>query len=153
MSSHVLLDTGPLSLATNPRYSPEAEQVADWIQSLVSKGTRIVVPEIADYELRRELLRAEKLRGIRRLDDLKDAEESVDYLPITTACMLRAARFWAECRKQGKPTADDKDLDGDVILAAQASLLLDEGKDAVIATTNVAHLSMFVPAKKWSEIG
>jgi len=47
------------------------------------------VPEIADYEVRRELLRADKLHGIDRLNLVK----TTAYLPITTAVMLKAAEF------------------------------------------------------------
>ena len=94
-------------------------------------------------ELRRELLRAEKVAGLRRLDALVEA---LDYLPITTAAMRQAAVFWAEARRQGRPTADDKALDGDVILAAQAVLAKTEDGVAIVATENVGHLSRFVTA-------
>ena len=67
--------------------------------------------------------------------------------------MLKAAQFWAQVRKQGMPTADDKALDGDVILAAQAILIQDEGHEVIIATTNVGHLSRLAQAKKWRNIG
>ncbi|MGH9815226.1 MAG: type II toxin-antitoxin system VapC family toxin [Candidatus Acidiferrales bacterium] len=149
MSTFILLDAGPLGLATNPRASAAAEQCARWMESLSDRDVRIVVPEIADYEVRRELLRAEKLLGLQRLDQLRN---TVDYLPITSECMLLAAQFWADCRKRGKPTAHDASLDADVILAAQAASLRDEGNDVVIATTNVGHLSMFIPARRWMEI-
>lgn len=57
--------------------------------------------EIADYELRREL---DLSKSIARLDSLKSI---IDYLPITTATMTKAAEFWASARKTGAPTADD----------------------------------------------
>ena len=60
------------------------------------------------------------------------------------------AHFWAEARQQGQPTADDKTIDADVILAAQASTL--QASDVVIATTNVGHLARFVPARLWQDI-
>jgi hypothetical protein len=63
--------------------------------------------------------------------------------------MLKAAEFWAEARRRGRPTADPKALDGDVILAAQAALVADEGHEVIIATTNVKHLSQFVDAREW----
>jgi hypothetical protein len=61
-----------------------------------------------------------------------------------TAAMRQAAVFWAQARQQGQPTADDRALDGDVILAAQAITL--GVTDVVIATTNVGHLSRLAPA-------
>jgi hypothetical protein len=73
-------------------------------------------------------------------------------MPITTEAMLQAAAYWAEARRQGRPTADGHALDGDVILAAQARTLAREGHEVVVATTNVAHLSRFVDARLWEEI-
>jgi hypothetical protein len=66
--------------------------------------------------------------------------------------MLKAAQLWAQVRKQGMPTADNKALDGDVILAAQASMIKDEGYEVIIATTNVGHLSRLANAKEWRNI-
>lgn len=147
VSRVVLLDAGPLGLATNPRRSKQGVACAEWIEALVTHGTRVVVPEIADYEVRRELLRANKVRGLQRLDALT---KLLEYLPLTTAAMRRAAELWAQARQTGQPTADDKALDGDVILASQALTL--GVTDVVIATTNVGHLSRFAPAALWSEI-
>ena len=149
MSSIVLLDTGLLGLITHPKASLEADQCAQWLVMLSMKGVDVKVPEIADYEIRRELLRMDRMKSIKRLDDLKNV---LGYIPLNTQTMLLAAEFWAQARKQGRPTADDKALDGDVILAAQASLLTKVGHEAIIATTNVGHLSRFVNAKEWKSI-
>jgi predicted nucleic acid-binding protein len=149
MNRIVMLDTGVLGMVTNPQASPEVEMCNKWMESLVRKGAWIAIPEIADYEVRRELLRATKTKGLARLDALK---ANAVYIPITTETMLKAAEFWAAARKQGKPTADDKALDGDVILAAQAFLLSEGGYETVIATTNVKHLSLFVDARIWSKV-
>jgi predicted nucleic acid-binding protein len=105
------------------------------------------VPEIADYELRRELLRANKLRG---LTNLENFIVQTKYLPITTAAMRQAAQFWAQSRQQGRPTAGDRNIDADAILAAQA--LIFGVSDFIIATTNVKHLTRFVPADLWQNI-
>jgi hypothetical protein len=39
-----------------------------------------------------------------------------------------------------------------MILTAQAAELTGKGHDAVIATTNLRHLSLFAPAKMWHDI-
>jgi len=65
---------------------------------------------------------------------------------------LRAAELWAQARQQGQPTADNRALDGDIILVAQAAELMDWGNDVTIATTNVAYINRFVPALLWDQI-
>jgi len=150
MSVIVVLDAGPLGMITNPRSSPENERCKDWLASLVQQGTEVVIPEIADYEVRRELLRADKTKGLARLDALKSM---LTYVPITTPAMLKAAEFWAVARKLGSKSAADASLDADVILAAQAAVLPREGDQAIIATTNARHLGLFTPARDWRQIG
>ena len=147
MSRIVLLDAGPLGLVTNPNASPQSAACAEWLQTLASRRARILLPEIADYEVRRELLRANKVKGIERLDALA---RLLEYLPLTTTAMRQAALFWAQARQQGQPTAGDKTIDGDMILAGQAFALSES--DAVIATTNVGHLARFAPADLWQNI-
>jgi len=66
--------------------------------------------------------------------------------------MLKAAEFWAEVRNRGRPTANPEALDGDVILADQATLVADEGNEVIVATTNLEHLSQFVDAREWQLI-
>ena len=150
MSRVVALDAGPLGLVTNPKRSPESVACAQWLQALVATGSRVVLPEIADYEVRRELLRGNRAAGLQRLDALVAL---VEYVPLTTAAMRQAAAFWAEgaeARQRGRPTADDQALDGDVILAAQVATL--ESSNGVVATTNVGHLSRYVQAALWRDI-
>jgi predicted nucleic acid-binding protein len=141
----VLLDTGPLGILVHPRISQECQ---DWLEDILLKEYQVVLPEIADYELRRELLRLDNLARIKRLNRLK---QRLEYLPLTTDMMLQAAELWATVRKKGKPTADPHALDGDVILAAQA-MSIETTDQIIIATTNVRHLSLFVDAREWSDI-
>ncbi len=149
MTTIVLLDAGPLGLLTNPKASVEVFRCSQWMQELLSKGWRVAIPEIADYEVRRELLRANKQRGLRRLNEFHNL---LDYVPLTTAIMLRAAEFWAQARNMGKPTASDAVLDGDMILAAQAAVLAGDSYQIIVATTNPRHLDLFVDARLWSDI-
>ena len=146
MTRFVLLDAGPLGQLSNPRAVPGMRA---WFDRLNAAGVVVAVPEIADYEVRRELLRAGKARGLARLDAL--AEATV-YLPLSTAIMRRAAELWAQARRGGRPTAPDAALDGDVILAALAQLLTDDGHTVMIATENVGHLAAFADARPWNTI-
>jgi predicted nucleic acid-binding protein len=149
MSKTIILDSGPLGMVTNPRAkSEETNACKAWFADILQKGYTIVIPEIADYEVRRELIRTENLRSIAQLDQL---EQTFVYLPITTEMMLQAARLWAIARQTGQPTADPKALDGDVILAAQV-MLAGFDDQTIVATTNVSHIARFVPADDWPNI-
>ena len=147
----ILLDTGVLGLVTHPSSKAEPTKCKQWFEERLQDGFRFYVPEIADYELRRKLLHLDSKTAIGRLDALKS---SIDYLPITTAAMLKAAEFWADARRRGLPTAPEAALDADVILAAQAALLTDVERpsDALVATDNVGHLGRFVTARRWQDI-
>lgn len=140
----VVLDAGPLGRISNPRASALNAACYQWMESLLRQAVPLFVPEIADYEVRRELLRAGKLPGLARLDLLK---RTLRYLPITTPIMLKSAELWAQARQHGHPTADPQALDCDVILAAQALSL-----NAVVATDNVGHLGRFVEARIWQDV-
>lgn len=136
-----MLDTGPLGKIAHPRADPD---IAMWLEGHLRAGVEVIIPEIADYDLRRELLQAGLHASVVRLNEW---EQRLAYLPLQTEVMRQAAEFWAQARKAGKPTADDKALDGDVILAAQAHQV-----GAVVATENVGHLSRFVDARNWKDI-
>jgi predicted nucleic acid-binding protein len=148
---NLLLDTGILGKLCHPnrRVNLPVEQ---WLESLLVSAidrVRVIEPEIADYELRRKLLhliRQQKAspKSISRLDDLG---RLLDYLPLDTETMHRAAKLGAESRSLGTPTASEVAIDGDVILAAQALAV-----QGTIATANRKHLSRFVPAFDYAEI-
>jgi predicted nucleic acid-binding protein len=139
--STVILDSGPLGRIAHPHPNPE---IAQWLSGLLTSGVVVLLSEITDYEVRRNLLLEGLTRSVARLDELK---ETLPYMPLTTQVMLRAAALWADARKRGQPTADPRELDGDVILAAQA-----EQAGAVVATENIGHLSRFVEARNWRDI-
>ena len=136
---------------SHPNAADKNKQAAQWFRGLLVADVAVLVPEIADYELRRELLRVDKARSVAVLDRYK---ASLGYVSLTTEAMLLAAQFWATARQKGKPPAPDLALDADVILAAQAEVLRSGGEDdVVIATTNEGHLCHFVPAQAWQNVG
>ena len=147
MSAAVLLDSEPLGLLSNPKPSARGIQCQQWLASMMAAGRRVLVPEVTDYEVRRELLRAQLTVSVKFLDLLALQTE---YLPLTTAAMRMAAALWARARQQGRPTAPDHALDGDVILAAQALTL--GTPNVVVATANTIHLARYVPAELWENI-
>ncbi len=149
----VILDTSPLGMVTFPKATGDNLACLNWLKGLLNKGVEIRVPEICDYELRRELLRTKKTAGIAKLDQLGNA---VGYLPLNTEIMRKASELWAGLRNIGLPTASDDALDGDVILAAQAIILSQQpehqGVRIVIATSNVKHLARMADADNWNNI-
>ena len=146
----VVLDSSPLGLVTQKAgKSPEGDACRTWMEALLTQGVRVYVPEVADYEVRRELIRAKKPTSITRLGRLKQLAR---YLPITTEIIVEAAALWAQARNAGVATADIHALDGDVIVAAQALSLGLVPSQFVIATSNVRHISRFAPADLWSNI-
>ena len=151
MIKTIILDAGPLGLATQRSGRPRADACQEWINDCLHAGHTIIVPEIADYEVRRELVRAGATTGIIRLNTFNNARPD-RYLPITTSAMRLAADLWAEARNQGWSTAHPHALDGDVIIAAQALTLTPSPTNLIVATSNVAHLSRYLSADVWENI-
>ena len=125
-------------------------------ESLTETDFVVVVPEVADYEVRRELILARLELSLARLASVRAAAR---FEPITSEIMLAAARIWADARAMGRPMAARERLDGDAILlatarslaASQPRSLAGEGT-VMIATTNVRHLAHFANARLWSDI-
>jgi toxin FitB len=63
--------------------------------------------------------------------------------------MRKAAELLAWVRNQGKPTASNESLDGDVILAAQAILQLKSFDQVIVVTTNLKHTYHGLRAKEY----
>lgn len=134
---------------------PQTVEMLRWAAGQLRSGHRLFVPAIADYEVRRELIRLGRSAGLRSLDTWNGAA-SDRYMEFTDAALKRAAALWADARNQGVVTADPKELDCDALIAAQVieyqQTYALELLEIVVATTNVGHLSRFVPAQLWSNI-
>src|SRR5262249_55749579 len=133
----VLLDSGPLNLLTmRPGHAAIADRCRAWMLGLAAAGVRVAVPGVADYEVRRDLVRKGASVRLAYHDTLREA---LTFLPVDQDVLDRAADFWAAARKAGLPTASPDALDADVILAAQAERAAGPGDAVTIATTNVGH--------------
>jgi hypothetical protein len=151
MRDFVLLDSGPLGQACRRPGTALADQCRLWTDALIARAVEVVVPEIADYEVRRELTRINASGSLRRLDDLV-ARGGLSYQPVTIRGWRHAAIFWADARQRGIPTASPAALDADVILAACAATIGQPGDQVTVATQNVGHLARYCDARLWTTI-
>jgi predicted nucleic acid-binding protein len=151
VSQVLFLDSGPLGLLTHPQRSAEVLAITEWLTRCLLSSRRVIVPAIVYYELKRELLRANKGIGVARLDAFVAARPG-RYLPLSDEALRLAAALWAKARQEGQPTADPKALDIDVIIAAQALSFGAGSSEVIVATTNPKHLARFITAKNWNEI-
>lgn len=155
----VILDSNILSLIITPdneslseeeRINQESYQCRDWFYKLLARGAIVVVPLICDYEVRRELLLIES-KSIEILDKLK---KEIDFLPVDELVLVKAAELWAEARAMSQPNRNRENIDADIIIAAQWSLLQEgcPGRRVVIATKNVQDFSRITDCDHWKNI-
>lgn len=134
----LLLDTGVLGQVCHPR---KYGDVRVWFRRAVVEH-EILLSEFADYELRRELLRIDSRRSLRRLDELT---RELQYIPVTTATWRATARLWADQRRAGRPTGDG--IDGDLLLVVQAREEL-----AGVVTLNEKHFAGLIDVYGWASV-
>lgn len=104
----------------------------------------ILISEVADYALRRELLRIGSNHSLARLDELT---RELTYIPMVTATWGAAAKLWATLRREGKVTAPPSALDADVLIGAQAL-----SERATVVTPNLRHFEAITPAVDWPDV-
>ena len=154
MARLILLDSGPLGMTVRAPNKPQVVRYNAWLNAILATGATITIPEIAHYEVRRELLRIRAVGSLRRLDFAIDPSSGFIHLPLTTDAIIKAAEFWALVRQRGVPTASPDALDADAILAGQAALAGLPGDTVSIATTNAVHLNRLpgIDAQTWDRI-
>lgn len=136
-----MLDTGVLGLVCHPRKGAEVKL---WLNGALGvRGHAVLIPEEADFELRRELIRL----GSKALAQLDALPARATYVPIDTATMRLAAALWARLWATGQPLGPADALGADAILAAQAIL-----QGAVVVTDNARHLGRMVETRRWGEV-
>ena len=148
----LLLDTNALIRLCHPTRHPE---IKEWLQSWLAHAQaggniELIVSAVADYEARRGYLwkldkHPDEPKALARLDHLC---ELLGMCRISAETLRAAARYWSKARKGGYSTAPERDIDWDVIIAAQAADL-----SAVVVTSNARHISRYgVDARDWREI-
>ena len=154
MARLILLDSGPLGLIVRPPNKPQVTRCLNWLHTISATGATVLIPEIAHYEVRRELFRIRAVGSLRRLERYLDPSGGLIHQPLSTDAIIKAAEFWAFLRQSGIPTASPDALDADAILAGQAALAGQPGDTVSIATTNLAHPNRFpgIDAQIWDQI-
>jgi hypothetical protein len=134
----------PRGLGANPRRAQPRGAGAHGVQAWGARARRGSVPEIAAAAGRRELLRAQRGKGLARR---AGRTKLLEARPRTPAARRPAAVLGAQARQQGQPTVEAQALDGEGMLATQARPL--GGTNVGSATTQGGHLSRCAPAAVW----
>ena len=104
---HLFLDSEPAGLLSNPIIKPDVAAISHWLAQMDAAGHHVYLPEVIDYELRRELIRAGKTNSVTKLGNLAT---QIKYLPLNTDAMRLAADLWAWARNARLSTGDPKRL-------------------------------------------
>ena len=154
MARLIFLDNGTLGVAARLPDDEEGDRCQAWIIAHVTGRELVIIPEPADNEVWRSLLKAGAREGLERLDGLK-TWGLLTYLPFSTEAMLRAAGMWADVRRRCLPTAGAEALDGATILAGQAVAYSGHGEEVIIAIGNRRRFSRLAGihrADEWAKI-
>lgn len=121
MSRVILLDAGPLGIVSNPRFSTQTLACHQWVKERLTSGAQVLIPEIADYEVRRELLRANKTRSLarltRRVKEKIEEAALVSHQTLTDFVVTSLLRASDEALKHHQAIRLTN-RDGDLFLAA-----------------------------------
>ena len=151
----LLLDTNALIKLCHPRQDEEAQKIREWLKTWLARAQatgdhEVIISAAADYEARRGYLwklekHPDEPKALARLDQFC---ELLGVYPLSQDVLHDAARFWSNARKGGYSTGPERDVDWDVLVAAQAKKL-----GAVVVTTNSRDISRYgVDARNWDKI-
>lgn len=148
----MLFDTNLLRRICHPSsHADVREWYRGWLDYGLAGGeVEIAISAVADYELRRGYLYKlghsdDSRKSLHQLDELCAV---LEVQPITERNLHDAARLWGEAKRGGYSTAPERDVDWDVLVAAQAIEI-----PSVVVTSNQKHFSRYgVQARDWHEI-
>ena len=145
----VFLDSGPLGMLSHPHGNPLVLRCQQWALDLIAAGVRVVVPEIADYEVRRKLLHLGATVGA---CPAGPAQVGFDYAPITDGRDAPGGRALGR-REAGRAADVIPGCTGRGLHPGRPGVLAaDPGDVVTVATDNVGHLGRFVDARPWDQI-
>jgi predicted nucleic acid-binding protein len=151
----IFLDTNILGKLANPNQIEEALKCRKWFEKLLVRGVYFVSSELCFYEVKRSLILALKKggtdRGIKKLEELR---LFVDVLAVDQQISDLSAEIWAETKLKGIPTANQENIDIEIIIAAHWQALKQEfpGRYIIVSTTNIKHLDLLTDAREWQDI-
>jgi predicted nucleic acid-binding protein len=155
----LLLDTNLLRRLCHPSGHKDVQSwYRGWINHGLAGGdVEFVISAVADYELRRGYMyalgrRNDARQSLSQLDELCGLWEVQQISPRN---LRDAAAMWADARRKGTPTASDRDVDWDILIAAQAKELAERttGVRVVVVTSNAKHFEVHgADAKDWHEL-
>jgi len=125
---------------------PSAD-VTRWIEFMVENEIVLRIPEIIDYEIRRELIlqdlkgNSEARKSLSKLNRYRQTNRLIPLEPSIT--FTDACELWANLRFNSQPTADIKNIDVDVILVTQALSIKKDFDEIIIVTGNLSDLRRF----------
>ena len=93
MARLILLDSGPLGLIVRALGKPQVVRGVTWLNAVMATGATVIIPEIAHYEVRCELLRIRAVGSPRRLHYALDPSSGFRHLTLSTDAMVKAAEF------------------------------------------------------------
>lgn len=155
----VVLDSNILGMLSTPDESASLERegelkevrhCTEWLYKLLAKGARVIIPDICDYEVRRELIRI----GSSSVKELNSLRELLDCYEVTFEVLAEAAELWAESRKISQPNKLEENIDVDCIIAACCHVLERDnpGQAVILATKNIKDFQRTTNCAHWQDI-
>ncbi len=111
-------------------------------QQALRNNSKILISPIVFYEVMRFFYHKKAVKEINFLLKLVD---KLYWIDTNYNTWDKGAKIWAQARSIGRPTADEKSLDADVLIAAQA-----KEHNAVVVTKNTKHFTYLgVENEQW----